>query len=135
MANLLRKLLEKKDKRRGYICKYKQNTDVKRKRMAKISAQIIHNIEENKKAITEGKDYASGVAIQAEKVASKKVLKLMTEQGKKNKGLPKSLQTCKFYPVYCSCTGYVDARSRSCGMFGTSKQQKEDAVKNTKGWL
>ena len=100
--------------------------------MAKISEQIKRGIEGNKKAIAEGKDYASGVAIQAQKLASKKVGELMAEQRKKNKGLPKSLQTCKFYPVYCSCTGHVDAQSRSCGMFGTSKQQKEDAVKEMK---
>ena len=68
MANPLRKLLEKKDKRREYILKYKQNKDVKRKRMAKISEQIKRGIEGNKKAIAEGKDYASGVAIQAQKL-------------------------------------------------------------------
>ena len=100
--------------------------------MTKISEQIKHGIEEKKKSIVDGKDYASRVVIQAQKAASKKVGKLMAEQRKKNRDLPKSLQTCNFYPVYCNCTGHVDARSRSCGMFGTSKQQKEDAAKEMK---
>ena len=129
MSTTLWEMLCAKDKTREYKKEYTQKTEVKRKRMEKINEQIKRGIEENKKAAEEGKDYKSGIAIQAKKAAQKTVKDAMDVERKKNKALPPQERVCKFYPKYCQRKGHVDARNRACGMFGTTKEEKDAAMK------
>ena len=128
-VSLLKKL-EKKDKVKAYKKEYGQKKEIKRKRMEKVNKQIKRGIEENKLAIAQGKDYKSGIAIQAEKTAQKTVRQLMAAEQKKTSTLPLSKRTCRFYPQYCKVKGHADVRCKDCGMHNATKAEREAALKD-----
>ena len=81
----LREMLEAKDKMREYKRSYSQRKENKRKRMENINEQIKQGIEDEKKAIAEGKNYSSGIAIQAEKAARKTVKEMLAARERRTK--------------------------------------------------
>ena len=101
MNAALREILKKKDQLREYKKEYSQRKNIKRKQMQKVVEQIKRGIDKDKKAIKEGKDYTSGIAIQAKKAAQKNVKQTVTTARKHNKTLPALERVCKFYPKYC----------------------------------
>ena len=38
-------------------------------------------------------------------------------------------QTCRYYPHFCKKKGHASAASKACAMYGKSKKEKDDALK------
>ena len=96
--------------------------------MQVLNAQIKRGIEENKRAAAEGKDYESGIAIEAAKQAKKTVKALIADKQKKVRALPKVEQTCKFYPMFCQIKGHIDLLNCCCAMLTKLKAEKDAAM-------
>ena len=98
LSTSLLKIVEKKDHARQYKREYNQRKDITKKRMQDVIAQIKKGIQEVKNAIQEGKDYGSGVAIQAEKAERKLANEVLQSKAKVNKDSPKSNRVVSIIP-------------------------------------
>ena len=126
MGKSLEKILKKRDVENYFRREYRSRPEVKRKRKHGETTKISKGVRDREKQISSD-TYKSGVAICAEQHAKKIVNKLM-EQSKQIQNCS-AKQTCRYYPHFCKKKGHASAASKACAMYGKSKKEKDDALK------
>ena len=105
---------------------YWSRPEVKKRRKHCERTKINEGVREGGKQISLG-TYKSGVEICAQEHAKKIVKKLMEKSKHKQNILAD--KTCKYYPDFCKEKGHTSAACKACAMYGTSKEEKDDAMK------
>ena len=74
-----------------------------------------------------GMDYSAGIAINE---AKKRAVEAASNNKRNPKGTPKELLKCKYHhPRFCTVLGHSSVTSKSCFMHGTSKEERDAAMR------
>ena len=130
MGDSMKEILKKRDRENNFRNEYRQKKEVKKKRKHGDTTKRCKGIAERKKQISSGA-YKSGLAIQTEQKAKEMVRKLKESAQKiKTNDSKGNINVCKYYPHFCKVIGHTSARCKKCEMYGTSKEEKTNAMRH-----